>query len=130
MLVLRREAGEMTDTHEATRDPDTRLDDLAAELTSAVYSVLLRHGLKGSWVRVQLALWRAFAATVKEWAQRWPAASSGESDAWSEWFLADLTECASAVAGKDGIEGPHSELERGVSTSFRRVLRGAARANA
>jgi hypothetical protein len=130
MLVLRREAADRNDTHETTRDPDTRLEDLAADLTSAVYPLLLRRGLKGSWVKVQLALWRALSTAVKEWARRWrPAASSRQSEAWREGLLADLTERAFSIARNNGIEGPFDELERGVFSAFRRVLRGAARAN-
>ena len=127
MLVVRRKAGVRNDTHETKRDPDTRLEDLAAELTSAVYPLLLQRGLKGSWVRVQLALWKALSAAVKEWARRWrSAASSGEFGAWREGFLADLTERTSSIAQNNGIEGPLLELERGVSSAFRRVLRGEA----
>jgi hypothetical protein len=69
----------MSDNQRTTCDRDIRLENLAAELTSAVYPVVLRRGLKGSWIKVELGLWRALAETVKKWArQRPPAASSDE----------------------------------------------------
>ena len=54
----------MTDTHDAGRVRDTRLENFAAELTRAVYPLVLRCGPKGLWVAVELGLWRALAATA------------------------------------------------------------------
>jgi hypothetical protein len=45
---------------------DQRLDILVAELTAAVYPVALRHGVAGKWLDLELDLWRALAATVKD----------------------------------------------------------------
>jgi hypothetical protein len=42
------------------------LDNFAAELTTAVYPVALRHGIGGSWVDLELDLWKALAETVKQ----------------------------------------------------------------
>jgi hypothetical protein len=46
---------------------DARLENLAAKLTSAVYPIALRHGVGGSWLDMELGLWRALAAAVKKW---------------------------------------------------------------
>jgi hypothetical protein len=48
-------------------DRDTFLDTFAAELTNAAYPIALRHGLGGSWVDLELDLWRVLAETVKKW---------------------------------------------------------------
>ena len=45
-------------------DRTTVVDSLAAELTSAAYPVLLRGGMSGSWVELELGLWKALAETV------------------------------------------------------------------
>lgn len=52
--------------HAAVSDGIPALDDLAAELTSAAYSVALRRGLGDSWLDLELDLWRAVAATIKK----------------------------------------------------------------
>jgi hypothetical protein len=49
---------------------ETQLENFAAELTSAVYPIALRQGMKGLWIEVELGLWRALAETVKKWADR------------------------------------------------------------
>jgi hypothetical protein len=48
-------------------DRNISLESFAAELTSAAYPVALRHGSNGSWLDLELALWKALAETVKNW---------------------------------------------------------------
>ncbi len=36
-------------------DPDTRLENIAAELTGAVYPLVLRRGLRDSWLQAELS---------------------------------------------------------------------------
>ena len=43
------------------------LANFAAELTNAAYPIALRHGIEGSWVDLELDLWRVLAETVKKW---------------------------------------------------------------
>lgn len=57
----------MNDNIRATADRDTVLENFAAELTRAAYHVFLLHQSAGTWLDVQLELWRALADTVKEW---------------------------------------------------------------
>jgi len=47
-------------------EQETCLDNLAAELTTAVYPVALRHGIGGSWVDLELDLWKALSETVRQ----------------------------------------------------------------
>jgi hypothetical protein len=56
----------MLDSHGATCNRDPQLENIAAELTSAVYPLVLRHGLRVSWLDLELGLWRALAETVKK----------------------------------------------------------------
>jgi hypothetical protein len=48
-------------------DWDTLLVAFAAELTNAAYRVALQHGIAGSWVDLELDLWKVMAERVQEW---------------------------------------------------------------
>jgi hypothetical protein len=50
------------------------LEVFAAELTAAVYSVALRHGVGDTWLELELDLWRALTETVKKWGRDLPRA--------------------------------------------------------
>src|SRR5579862_7534293 len=96
----------MSDNHGAVCNRDSLFEDFAAELTCAAYPLALGHGLKDSWIKVELGLWRALAETVKRWAQERPLAeSSDDFKVWQEGLLADLTESAFYIAVKHGIKG-------------------------
>jgi hypothetical protein len=114
----------MTDNHCALGHRETVLENFAAELTSAAYLIALRHGLAGSWILVELGLWRALAETVNKWARQKPsAAPSDEFEMWRQDFLADLTEGAFYVALKHGIKGSLLEVELDLYRAFRLVIR-------
>jgi len=107
----------------APRNRDARLENFAAELTFAAYGVALRHGTADSWIRVELALWRALAQTVKMWApERPPTAHPDEFKAWREGLLVDLTDSAYYVALKHGIRGSLVEVESRLDRAFRFVI--------
>ena len=57
----------MSDNHRASWNPDTLLEDFAAEVTSAAYAVALRHGAEDKWLDLELELWEALQETVKKW---------------------------------------------------------------
>jgi len=44
---------------------DTFLQSFSAELTNAAYAVALRHEGRGSWIDLELDLWRALDETVR-----------------------------------------------------------------
>jgi hypothetical protein len=46
---------------------DSLLEAFAAELTHTAYRVALRTGMQGTWLDLELGLWRALADTVKTW---------------------------------------------------------------
>ena len=56
----------MRDNHGAPCTRDPQLENIAAELTGAIYPLVLRHGLRVSWLDLELDLWRALAETVKK----------------------------------------------------------------
>jgi len=53
-------------------DRNMSLEIFVAELTSAAYAVALRHGSNGSWLDLELALWKALAEAVKNWQLKSP----------------------------------------------------------
>jgi hypothetical protein len=114
----------MNDISDTAWDRDIRLENFAAELTHAVYPVVLRHRPKTSWLKVQLALWRALAETVERWTGQRPAAASAEEfKAWCEALIVHLTESAFAIALRNGISGSLLDLELAMYRAFRLVLR-------
>jgi hypothetical protein len=50
-------------------DRDALLETFAAELTLAAYCVALRTKTQGTWLDLELDLWRALADTVKTWGE-------------------------------------------------------------
>jgi hypothetical protein len=56
----------MTDNPGAPCTRDNQVENIAAELTSAVYTLVLRHGFPVSWLDLELGLWRALAESVKK----------------------------------------------------------------
>jgi hypothetical protein len=80
--------------------------------------------MAGSWIKVELDLWRGLAETVKKWARECrPAGSSDEFMVWREGLLVDLTESAFYIAVKHGIKGSLLEVELCLYRVFRLVIR-------
>ena len=114
----------MGDNQRPAADGDLRLENFAAELTSAVYPIILLRGLKGSWLNVQLNLWRGLAETVGEWDRRRPpAASAPEVEAWRSGLLGALAGRAFAVAVRDAANRPRPEGASGLYQAVREVMR-------
>jgi hypothetical protein len=53
-------------------DRDDQLETFAAELYRAAYRVALRGRTQGTWLDLELDLWRALADTVKTWGRGLP----------------------------------------------------------
>jgi hypothetical protein len=106
---------------------DNLVENFAAELTSAAYPLVLRHGncfVQGWWIKVELGLWRALAESVKKWARECPPAGPRyEFETSLEGLLVDLTERAFFVAVKHGIKGSFLEVKLGLYRAFRLVIR-------
>jgi hypothetical protein len=43
------------------------VEQIAAELAEAAYGVALRHAKKGSWVDLELGLWKVLADKLETW---------------------------------------------------------------
>jgi hypothetical protein len=56
------------------------LASFTAKLTDAAYAVALRHGVSGSWIDLQLDLWRVLTEAVEN-AESPPAGRLDERDA-------------------------------------------------
>ena len=52
--------------NEKTANVDAFLEDYAAELTNAAYPVFLRFRNSGSWLDLELNLWKALAETFRQ----------------------------------------------------------------
>ena len=56
----------MSDNPFIAPDRDIRPENLAAELTSVAYRLVLRRGAKGSWLELELCLWRRLTASPSD----------------------------------------------------------------
>jgi hypothetical protein len=96
----------LSDNPGTAPDRDIRPEDLAAELTGAVYPLVLRRGPKDWWINLELALWRALTETVEEWARQRPNTTSPNAfEVWRNVLLLNSTRRVASIAQKSGIEG-------------------------
>jgi hypothetical protein len=51
-------------------DEPHNLESLVAELTDAAYPVALRHRGRGSWVDLELDLWKALEQALSNWQRK------------------------------------------------------------
>jgi hypothetical protein len=113
----------MSGSQRAIWNRDTPLENFAAELTTAAYSLALRHGITGSWIEVELSLWGTLSHAVKKWAQERPSAGSPDAlNVWWTGMLVDLTQNTLYVALKHGIKGSLLEVELGLYRVFRLLI--------
>jgi hypothetical protein len=120
----------MSENCRTSWDRDTWLESFGAELTSAAYPVVLPRVANGSWLSLELSLWKALTGTVKGWAWRRPPAGSAEAfAAWREELLAALTESAFSVAVQNGVKGPRLAVELCLYRALRLVIRRHSRVN-
>lgn len=113
----------MRDHQGVTFDRNMWFDHLAANLTRGAYAHLLQHEMKGSWLELELRLWRLVRETVRHWARELPmSGSSDQLKAWGEGLLVDLTEAAFYLALDCGIKGSLLEVELGLECAFRSVI--------
>jgi hypothetical protein len=113
----------MTLDHSADFDAGHVLAAFAADLTDAAYSVVLRHGIGGSWIDLQLDVWQVLAASITQTPRsesRSP--SAGEFYAWRETFLSELTDAAYRTALHHGLHGPFLDVELDLHVALREVI--------
>jgi len=104
------------------------LESLAAELTDAAYPIALRLGIAGSWLDLELDLWRVLNATVRKWGRE--SSRVGRPilfEVWRAALLAELTATAYRATLRQGIRGSVLEVELGLYQAFRSVIEGIGR---
>lgn len=113
----------MTTEHSTTNDTATLLAVFAADLADAAYAVVLRHGIGGSWIDVQLEVWRALAETIREtdW-QTVDANSLAEFAVWREALLSRATEAAYRTALRHELQGPFVDVELDLHRALRQIM--------
>src|SRR5262245_6211581 len=95
----------------------------AADLTDAAYSAALRHGIAGSWIDLQLEVWRAVGRTISEIApESLSASAAGELDSIADAFLAELTQAAHGIVLRYGLLGSFLDFELDLHQRLRRVM--------
>jgi hypothetical protein len=106
-----------------TLEPGNQLTSFAADLTDATYSVALRHGITGSWIDLQLDVWRVLARTITEAGEMsFPPGSTAEFNAWRDAFLSELTDSAYHTALRHRLQGTFLDVELDLHRELRRVL--------
>jgi hypothetical protein len=83
-----------------TGNADALCDNLVADLSDAAFAVAAHHGLQGSSVDQELALWHALGRAARK-----PAPPRRED------FVGRLTEAAYQVALRQGFHGSFVDLE-------------------
>jgi hypothetical protein len=109
----------MSDSSGTSQDQDNTLENFAAELTCAIYSIALRQGMSGSWIKVQLGLWTALIQTVEKWAREQPP---NELKVLREGLMVELTESAFHIVVKSGVKGSLLEVELRLYRAIRLVI--------
>jgi hypothetical protein len=113
----------MTLDNSADIDAAHVLTSFAADLADAAYSVVLRHGIGGLWIDLQLDVWRVLAATITETPRstsHLPVAA--EFYAWREVFLSELTDAAYRTVLHHGLQGPFLDVELDLHVALREVI--------
>ena len=59
----------MNESRAISSEADNALEAFAARLTVTAHRVALRYGARGTWIDLELDLWRALADKVKTWGE-------------------------------------------------------------
>ena len=113
----------MTLHKSAAVESPRRLPALAANLADAAYTIVLRHRFSGSWIDLELELWKVLALAVAQkerTASRSPSAV--EFLACRERFLSELTDTAYRTALDYGLHGSFLDVELELDLALREVL--------
>jgi hypothetical protein len=94
----------------------------AADLADAAYKVVLRHGIDGSWLDLQLDVWRVAESVTPGERTLSRVPSAAEFLAWRETFLSELTDAIYRTALHYGLHGPFLELELDLHMALRDVI--------
>lgn len=99
------------------------LTSFAADLTDAASLVAERHGICGSWIDLQLDVWKVLAATATQRERAGSRAPTApEYLEWRERFLSELTDAAYQTTLRHGLQGPFLEIELDLYRALRVVF--------
>ncbi|MGE5194792.1 MAG: hypothetical protein ACM3U2_20060 [Deltaproteobacteria bacterium] len=116
----------MTFDRPGSMDSANALTSIAADLTDAAYTVVLRHGIDGSWIDLQLDVWRVLAASITESQRRASRfASAAEFLVWREMFVSELTDAAYRTALRYGLQRSFLDTELDLHVALREVVERA-----
>jgi hypothetical protein len=116
----------MTVGSTGSHDSANALTSFAADLTDAAYTVVLRHGITGSWIDLQLDAWRVLAASIAQTHRRSSSlASAAEFLEWRETFVSELTDAAYRTALRHGVQGPFLDIELELHVAVREAVERA-----
>ena len=112
----------------SSSSPDSAgaLTSFAADLTDTAYSVALRHGIGGSWIDLQLDVWRVLAASIAANQRRSSRfASAAEFLVWRETFVWELTDAAYRTVLQHGLVGSFLDVELDLHVALREAVERA-----
>jgi hypothetical protein len=90
---------------------DKLVDEYAAELAEAAYPVVLKHGVRGTSVDVELGVWRAIRDVLQKGRRAKGKDVSSRPSPIREDLLAEVSTAAYQVALNQGLKGPFLDLE-------------------
>jgi hypothetical protein len=112
-------ATDMNDIPDTARDQDTRIENFAAELTRAVYPLVLRRGPEHGWLKLELSLWKGLMETTKTWVRHKPqAVFADDLETWREGLLGALSGSVLSIALNHSIDGCLCDVESELHRTF------------
>jgi hypothetical protein len=113
----------MISENTARLDTARVLTSFAADLADAAYHVVLRQGFEGSWIDLQLDVWRVLASSVTQ-LERTTSRSPTPAEflAWREVFLSELTDAAYRTVLQHRLHGSFLEIELELNLALRAVI--------
>jgi RND family efflux transporter MFP subunit len=104
--------------HETACERHARAENYAAEMVTAVYPLFLTHGLRESWLKTELILWKRLTRTIKRWIRERPLVTPRELDVLRERLGGDLTAfLGSCPTTTDEGRAPNSDVPPGLAPS-------------
>src|SRR5262245_44924202 len=104
-----------------TTDATALLTSFAADLTDAAYAVALHHGVGGSWIDLQLDVWRVLAGVISQ--SHAALSDRGPNfEAWREALLSRATDAAYRTVLRHNVRGSFLDVELDLQRALRRVI--------
>jgi hypothetical protein len=99
------------------------LESFVAELTEATYPVVLRHGLAGCWVDLELDIQKVLYETLEKKGRQPPGQSAEEFEVWRGVFLSEMTRAVYSTVLRHGLKRPLIKVELDIYRALRSIIR-------